>query len=242
MTFHYHGTPITGRVVIEELVGRMFCIPWNRPENLVWCHQFGQGNMIDNSAFTHWQENMKRIARGENPIIFDLAFWREFYEWVEPWLVYQTTWAVIPDVIMGDAEQNDALIVQWPHGQRGAPVWHMHEPIDRLKRLCDEWERVCIGSSAEFSTVGSTNWHSRMNEAMNAICQTGRVPTWLHMLRGMNAARWGYPFASVDSTDIGRNHSNGKRTAREMADRWDAIQCSPFWEKKYYQPNLLETA
>jgi hypothetical protein len=62
------------------------------------------------------------------------------------------------------------------------------------------------------------------------------------MLRGMNASRWGYPFASVDSTDIARNHSNLKRTPREMADRWDAIQCSPFWKKQYLQADLLENA
>lgn len=48
------------------------------------------------------------------------------------------------------------------HGQRGAPVWHIHEPVDRLKRLCDEWERVCIGSSAQFHVVGAQNWHLRI--------------------------------------------------------------------------------
>lgn len=184
--------------------------------------------MIDNGAFTAWRNGKK-------------PDWPGFYEWAEQWLAYRTTWAVIPDVIMGDAQQNDALIAQWPHGQRGAPVWHMHEPIERLKRLCDEWERVCIGSSAEYRIVGAPNWHQRMTEAMNAICQSGRVPAWLHMLRGMAAAQWGYPFASVDSTDIARNH-NRKNNAREMADRWDAIQCSPFWEPTPTQANLLEVA
>jgi hypothetical protein len=174
---------------------------------------------------------MKLIAAGKAPVVMDDAFWAKFYAWVDQWIAYPTTWAVIPDVIMGDAEANDALIAQWPHGERGAPVWHMHEPVDRLKRLCDEWPRVCIGSSSEYSVVGAPNWHRRMHEAMNAICKTGRVPTWLHMLRGMNAARWGYPFASVDSTDIARNH-NRKNNARAMADRWDSFQCAPFWVKQ----------
>ncbi len=232
MTKHYHGAPITPRAVIEELKGRSFCNSFWRPDNVEWCHLHGQGNMLDNGAFSAWMEAMRK---GEQPVID----WQAFYGWCDKWLAYPTTWAVIPDVIMGSAEENDALITQWPHGQRGAPVWHMHEPIERLKRLCDGWERVCIGSSAEYRIVGSDNWHHRMTEAMNAICQTGRVPTWLHMLRGMNAARWGYPFASVDSTDIARNH-NRKNNAREMADRWDAIQCSPFWEKQYVQANLLE--
>lgn len=228
MTIHYHGTPITPRSVLEKLAGRNFCVSFFRPDDVDWCHRFGQSVMLDNGAFSVWRSN-KTVE------------WSDFYAWAEEWLSYRTTWAVIPDVIMGDAADNDALIAQWPHGQRGAPVWHMHEPIDRLKALCDKWERVCIGSSAEYQVVGSDHWHGRMGEAMNAICQTGRVPTWLHMLRGMAAARWGYPFASVDSTDIARNH-NRKNNAAEMADTWDSIQCAPFWERQYVQANLLEAA
>ena len=238
MTQHYHGTPITPRKVLGQLRGRSFCISFARPDDVEWCHENGQSNMLDNSAFSIWTENMKRKARGEAIVEMDGAFWQGFYAWAERWLTYKTTWAVIPDAIMGDVTANDALIAQWPHGQRGAPVWHMHEPVDRLKRLCDEWERVCIGSSALFRVVGAQNWHHRMTEAMNAICQTGRVPTWLHMLRGMNAARWGYPFASVDSTDIARNH-NRKNNPCEMAEIWDGIQCSPFWDRKYVQADLL---
>lgn len=180
---------------------------------------------------------MKQVSK-----IKEKTDWFDYYEWSDKWLAYQTTWAVIPDVIMGDDESNDALIKQWPHGQRGAPVWHMHESIDRLKRLCDEWQRVCIGSSAEYKTVGSSQWHGRMCEAMNAICSTGRVPTWLHMLRGMAAAQWGYPFASVDSTDIARNHHRPQNDARRMADIWDAIQCSPYWEQVPAQADLITEA
>jgi hypothetical protein len=140
MTIHYHGTPITPRKVLETLRGANFCTSFRYPADVAWCHEYGQSNMLDNSAFTVWQENQRRVARGEAPIDMDNAFWMKFYEWADQWLAYRTTWAVIPDVIMGDAADNDALIEQWPHGQRGAPVWHMHEPIDRLKRLCDEWD------------------------------------------------------------------------------------------------------
>lgn len=234
MTMHYHGTPITPRKVLTELAGRSFCVSFWRPDDVEWCHQYGQSVMLDNGAFSAW---MKAIKEGKTPEID----WQAFYAWCDQWLAYRTTWAVIPDVIAGDVDANDTLIAQWPHGQRGAPVWHMHEPIDRLKKLCDEWERVCIGSSAEYRVVGSDMWHNRMTEAMNAICKTGRVPAWLHMLRGMAAAQWGYPFASVDSTDIARNH-NRTGKPREMAERWDAIQCAPTWKRKYVQGDLLEVA
>lgn len=215
MTIHYHGTPISPRTVIQKVAGRCFCVSFAAPQDVAWCHEHGQSVMLDNGAFSVWRRGLS-------------ADWPRFYAWVEEWLAYPTTWAVIPDVIDGDAAANDALIQQWPHGLHGAPVWHMHEPIDRLQRLCDEWPRVCIGSSAQYAVVGSTAWHARMVDAMNVLCRSGRVPTWLHMLRGMAATRWGYPFASVDSTDLGRNHNRGV-DIRLMADRWDVVQCRPTW-------------
>lgn len=32
---------------------------------------------------------------------------------------------------------------------------------------------------------------------------------WMHMLRGMQAVDWGYPFASVDSTDCCTEDEHG---------------------------------
>jgi len=226
MTIHYHGTPITPRTVLQQLAGRFFCVSHYRPDDVEWCHKHGQGVMLDNGAFSAWRSGKE-------------TDWAGFYAWCERWLDYPTSWAVIPDVIVGDEADNDALLHQWPHGQRGAPVWHMHESIDRLQRLCDSWQRVCIGSSAQYAVVGSDSWHRRMTEAMNVICKTGRVPTWLHMLRGMATTRFGYPFASVDSTDIARNHNRGV-PVRQMADQWDSIQCRPHWQQAPIQASLLE--
>jgi hypothetical protein len=150
---------------------------------------------------------------------------------VEPWLDYPTTWCVIPDVIDGDEADNDRLLIQWFQRRlpKGAPVWHMHESIGRLKRLCHGYERVCIGSSAAYSVVGTDLWHQRMTEAMNAVCGSGPVPVWLHMLRGMSLSGDIYPFASVDSTDVARNHNLPHQTAEKMAARWDALQCPARW-------------
>ena len=154
--------------------------------------------------------------------------WSKYYAWSDKWLEYPTTWAVIPDVIDGGEAENDAMLREWPH-QKGAPVWHLHESIDRLERLCADYDKVCFGSSAEYQTVGSQIWHKRMCEAMNAICVDGVVPVWIHMLRGMASSRFGYPFASVDSTDIARNH-HLKHNALEMANIWDSVQCKPRWD------------
>ena len=65
--------------------------------------------MLDNGAFSKWKS-----AKETN--------WPEFYKWVEPWLGYPTTWAVIPDVIDGGSQMQDALVREWPFGHKGAPV------------------------------------------------------------------------------------------------------------------------
>lgn len=219
MTIHYHGTPITPRNVLYTLAGRFFCVSYAAPANVELCHELGQGVMLDNGAFSAW-----RIDKPTN--------WPGYYAWAEKWLDYQTTWAVIPDVIDGDAEANDDLLAQWPHGIRGAPVWHMHEPVSRLLRLAERWPRVCIGSSAQYARVGAPAWHARLTEAMDSLCGDGPAPVWLHMLRGMAMAKSRYPFASVDSTDVARNHHRSDNVAAAMAATWDAYNCPARWKRK----------
>lgn len=219
MTIHYHGTPISPRSVLHTLAGRFFCVSHAKPSDVAVCHEIGQGVMLDNGAFSAW-----RVGRPTD--------WPAYYAWCERWLQHQTTWAVIPDLIDGDEEANDALIAQWPHGARGSPVWHMHEPVSRLLRLASEWPRICIGSSAQYRVVGSDRWHARMTEAMNALCGNGPAPVWLHMLRGMALSGSGYPFASLDSTDVARNHNRPHNVAAEMAAKWDAQQCGAVWSRR----------
>lgn len=214
---HYHGTPITPRRVLGQLAGRCFCVSHSAPGDIEVCHQIGQSVMLDNGAFSRWRTGQP-------------TDWPAYYQWAERWLEYPTSWAVIPDVIDGTTEANDALIDQWPFGDRGAPVWHLHEPISRLLDLAGQWPRVCIGSSGAYSTVGAPTWHRRMETVMNRLCGNGPVPVWLHMLRGMALAGSEYPFASVDSTDIARNHNRPtNRDPLEMALRWDAIQNPARW-------------
>jgi len=226
VTIHYHGTPISPRSVLHTLAGRFFCVSFAAPNDVATCHQIGQGVMLDNGAFSAW-----RIGKATD--------WPSYYGWCERWLDARTTWAVIPDVIGGTDEENDRLIDQWPHGQRGAPVWHLNAPISRLLRLCERWQRVCIGSAGAYRVVGSERWHARMSEAMNQLCGNGPAPVWLHMLRGMALAGSAYPFASLDSTDVARNHNRPQNTAAAMAAKWDAQQCGSRWTMRPIQIGLV---
>jgi hypothetical protein len=221
---HYHGTPITPMAALYELAGRHFCVSHAHPADVKRAHMIGQSVMLDNGAFSKWKSGRA-------------TDWQAYYAWADIWLDHPTTWAVIPDEINAGAQMQDALIREWPHGQRGAPVWHMDEPIDRLARLTDEWPKVCIGSTDAFAVVLSPAWQRRMDEAFNALARRNARMPWLHMLRGMQLSGRHWPFASVDSTDIAQNHNRPQNTPRGMADRWDAMQCPGTWE---IQPEQME--
>lgn len=147
--------------------------------------------MMDNGAFSAFTRGFALDVDG-------------FYGWIEPHLRHPH-WAVVPDSIDGDLERQIELEKTWPFSKHlGAPVFHMHEPLDRLRRLCDSWPRVCIGSSGQFWQIGSDAWVNRMDEIWGAI--PGK--TWVHMLRAMSEASVGpWPFASADSTNLARNAS-----------------------------------
>ena len=223
---HYHGTPITPVGALLELAGRHFCVSHAAPQDVRRCHQIGQSVMLDNGAFSAW-----KAGKATN--------WQGFYAWCDEWLDYPTTWAVIPDVIDAGSQEQDALIGEWPHGHKGAPVWHMDEPIARLLRLADEWPRVCIGSTGEYAVVLSPAWCARMDTAFDELTQRHKRLPWLHMLRGMQLAGREWPFASVDSTDIARNHHLPHQSPRKMADRWDGVQCPARWVSRPHQMELI---
>lgn len=216
---HYHGTPITPRAVLNELAGRNFCVSFSQPQDVKVCHQIGQSVMLDNGAFSVWRRGIA-------------VDWDAWWAWAEPWLHFPTTWAVLPDSIDGDEEENDRLLAEWTWmtaGYQTVPVWHLHESLSRLERLADTYGRVCFGSSGAYRVVGSDVWRRRVTEAFDAISgSAGRVP-WVHMLRGMALSGDVFPFASVDSTDIARNHNRPGNSARAMAERWDSMQTPGRW-------------
>ena len=180
--------------------------------------------MLDNGAFSAW-----RIGKPTN--------WPGYYDFCDRWLEYPTTWAVIPDVIDAPSQEQDGLLNEWPFGFRGAPVWHLDEPVVRLLRLAEKWPRICFGSTAQYSKVGSPVWVRKVDEAFEALSSRHRHLPWVHMLRGMQCCEWQFPFASVDSTDVAQNHSK-RGPARMMADKWDAQQCPGTYAKQPIQMML----
>jgi hypothetical protein len=232
---HYHGTPITPREKLYELAGRHFCVSVAEPRDVKVCHEIGQSVMLDNGAFSFWRRNA-------------IPEWRGVWDWMEPWLDYSTTWAVIPDVIDGSEDANDRLLVEWFQRRlpKGAPVWHLHESFDRLRRLAHGYERVCFGSSGAYADLGTDQWHRRVSEAFDVIAdERGRVP-WVHMLRGLNLAGSHYPFASADSTNAARNHAGSWRqrpkALTQIVAETDARQCPGRWKHVGTQQTLEEVA
>jgi hypothetical protein len=226
---HYHGGPATPETAAVKLyqAGHAF-LSYSTPYQLPVVASVCQSFALDNGAFPAWTSG--------KPI----SDWSGFYAWAAKCQrIPNCDFAVIPDVIDGDEDANDALLREWPLGKFfGAPVWHMHESLERLQRLVREWPRVCLGSSGAFRVVGTSAWWIRMDQAMDAACDSeGRPLTKLHGLRMLNPKIFGrLPLASADSTNASRNIGIDKawrgtyppatREARAMVIR-DRIESNP---------------
>jgi len=198
---HYHGLPITpATAAVRAVSGGHAFVSFRHSDQLTVALDCAQSFAVDNGAFSAW--------RSGNPI----TDWTPFYRWVAELYRYPTfDFAVIPDVIDGDEAANDALLDEWPWRLSaphiGAPVWHLHESLERLDRLVSQWPRICLGSSGEFGQIGTQAWWTRMAQAMDVICDAqGRPFAKLHGLRMLDPAIFSrFPFASADSTNIGQN-------------------------------------
>lgn len=200
---HYHGTPCGGsRIDVERfLKARHALIPWKRQEDLGCAAEFCKSFVFENSAFSAWKSG--------KPI----EDWSGYYEWCDEWHRHPGfDWAIIPDVIDGSEDENDALLDEWPSHIEGVPVWHLHESLERLNRLC-KWPRLALGSSGQWRTPGTAGWTRRMREAMDVICDSdGRPRSKLHGLRMLDPAIFSqFPLSSADSTNAVRNSSSFER-------------------------------
>lgn len=198
---HYHGLPITpNSAAYAAIKGGHAFVSFRHPEQLVIALEVAQSFAVDNGAFSAWESG--------SPV----TDWQPYYEWVASLhRLPPFDFAVIPDVIDGSEEENDALLDQWPWAGSaphvGAPVWHMHESIARLERLALAFPRICIGSSGQYATIGTDAWWARMAEAMAAVTdKQGRPVCKIHGLRMLDPQVFTrIPLSSADSTNIGRN-------------------------------------
>lgn len=195
---HYHGLPITPNTVATHAIqaGHAF-VSYAHSDQLGVALEICQSFALDNGAFSAWKQGNS------------VKDWTAFYDWaLDLKKAPSCDFAVIPDVIDGTEDDNDALLRDSPLPTWfGSPVWHMHESLSRLERLANTYVRVCIGSSGEYSTVGTPAWWSRIGSAMRLICdEMGRPICKLHGLRMLDPAIFTkIPFSSTDSTNIGRN-------------------------------------
>lgn len=228
---HYHGTPISSRInAARFLAGRHALISHACPDHLSVAAEVCQSFVLDNGAFSHFTKGNPKID------------WTDYYRWTAEWLALPTCeWALIPDVIGGTADDNDRLMAEWPHGRSlGVPVYHMHEPVERLAQMATEWPRVALGSSGDFWKVGSDAWWKRMGEMMVAVCDSnGRPRCRLHGLRMLD---WRVftrlPLSSADSVNVGMNCGRSARLfavdpvagAEVIAARIEAHNSAASWQ------------
>lgn len=213
---HFHGGPITpDTCAIKAWRARHAFISFANASQIVLASEITQSFALDNGAFSFWTK--KRSVN-----------WHEYYAFVERWANHpRFAFAVIPDVIGGTADENDALIAEWPHGKFiGCPVWHMNEPDERFIRLCHEWPRVAIGSMGEYDAKKPRACRAKLRDLIRHVVDVRGYPVCkLHGLRMLNKDIFMHvPLSSADSTNIARN-----------------INIDKYWEKSPYRTSSKET-
>lgn len=170
-------------------------VSFANPQQISLAAEVSQSFALDNGAFSMWRSGIE-------------VQWSDYYAFVDEWISHPGfDWAVIPDVIDGSEEANDALIKEWPFGEHyGVPVWHLHESLDRLSMLCDKWPRIALGSSGTWATPGTVSWWARISRAMDVLTVNRKLTNRIHGLRMLNPEIFRHlPLSSADSTNVARN-------------------------------------
>ena len=242
---HYHGTPIGGsrQDTARFLVGRHALVPFPRQDDMAIVADVCKSFLLDNGAFSVWKRGGTMDVKG-------------YMAWAGQWARHPGfAGAIIPDEIDGDEETNDELIEMWRQAGitvHGFPVWHFHESLERLDRLCEQWPTVALGSSSKWAHPGTEGWWQRLNTAMEAICdKEGRPKTRLHGLRMLDPRIFSrIPLASADSTNAAVNAGSKSRfgcyipptsaqRSAVIADRIEAVNSSPIWHFGLQQEELF---
>lgn len=203
---HYHGGPIWPATAARALWERRHAfVSFARPEQVGVAAEMCQSFALDCGAFTLWKQGGGTV---------DVE---AYAAWVRRWERHPGfDFAVVPDVIDGNEDDNAKMCARWlqqtPRMLPGAVVWHLHESLDRLNYLirCTQshvYNRVCLGSSGQWSTPGSEDWWRRMDEVREVASDAeGRPRCKLHGLRMLNPTIFSHvPLSSADSCNVALN-------------------------------------
>ena len=142
-----------------------------------------------------------------------------YYRWLEPRLK-PGRWAVIPDRPGAPSQINDSLLGGWPFGRTyGVPLWHMDGPLQRLGKLCEQYDMVALGwiGHPKKEPVGCPRYRARMKEVAEVL---GKDWPPIHMMRGI-AVAWDYQFTSADATSLAQNgHRYDSPIDTLCGDKW----------------------
>ncbi len=219
MTRHFHGTPVwggAGNVLKVAVRDSGAFVSYARPDQIKQCFTYANSVGLDCGAFSAWKRGL-------------FIDWTKYYQFISAWYGHdKLKFFCIPDVIEGGEEDNDLLIKKLPTAFRdkAAPVWHLHESIDRLKRLTSTWERVCLGSSGQYAAIRTKHWHVRMHEAFVAI-RDENPGIHVHGLRMLDGRVFGnYPLTTADSTNLACNVPKTEVKYPELTSQLRAIGCT----------------
>ena len=234
----YHGTPFSGGDINHlALQGRHAMVSFAAPYHITTIAEVCQSFCLDNGAYSSWKSGKE----------YDFDGYRD---WADQWSRHPgCDFQIIPDVISGTEQDNDALLSEFPKSAAWVPVWHLHESIDRLVKLGNEYYRVALGSSGQYEIVGDNRWWNRISEAMSAITDDDGFPICkLHGLRMLDPGVFSYvPFSSADSTNVARNigldirwtgtyvPSTARTRALVIMDRIESHACAVKWSGHHWQ-------
>ena len=135
------------------------------------------------------------------------------------------------------------MLASWPRHALGydnaCAVFHLHMPLTHLHFLCNAYPKVALGSSAEYWDVGSPLWCGRMDEIFNALARRETKMPWIHGLRMLGQMDGGWPFASADSVNVGRNFKTRDIPAETLAAKLDAKNPSAKWGPRPIQQKIF---
>ena len=226
---------------VTAIKGKHCMVSFANPEQIQIAVKYCQTYTLDNGAFSLWKKEEK----------LDLD---KLAEWIGEWSRYPNCdWYCLPDVIGGSHDDNALLRSKWFNKvgpdvwRKGSPVWHFHEPLEVLRDFIKFGAPcVCLGSSAEYSQVGTRFWWARMAEAMQVLCDDEGFPkVKIHGLRMLDSQIFGQlPLYSADSTNAARrigfdqdwkgvySPSNKKLRAAVMMDRIESNHAALKWCKQ----------